>query len=143
MKGATLRQVDFAQAMADAEPGDVVYCDPPYSRSQAILYGAQAFDLSRRMKAIADYKERGVRVVLSSDGTKKSWKVYGDIPLPEGIFEHELLVNIGRSMLRRFQMGRQALEAEEVRDRLLLAYQGQDPTITESNGKVAPPQHLS
>ena len=60
--------------------------------------------------------------MLSIDGTKKSGDVYCDVPLPDGLFEHELLVNVGRSMLRRFQMGGQTLEAEEVRDRLLLTY---------------------
>lgn len=122
VRGSKFRRADFAEAMAEAERGDVVYCDPPYSHSQAILYGAQAFDLSRLMDAIADCKERGVRVVLSIDGTKKSGDVYCDVPLPDGLFEHELLVNVGRSMLRRFQMGGQTLEAEEVRDRLLLTY---------------------
>lgn len=122
VRGSTFRQADFAETMAEAGPGDVIYCDPPYSHSQAILYGAQAFDLGRLMTAIADCKERGVRVVLSIDGTKKSGDVYCDVPLPDGLFEHELLVNVGRSMLRRFQMGGQTLEAEEVRDRLLLTY---------------------
>jgi DNA adenine methylase len=44
------------------------------------------------------------------------------LPLPEGLFEREIMLNVGRSMLRRFQMGGQTMEAEEVRDRLLLTY---------------------
>lgn len=122
MRGATFHKMDYAEAMAMADPGDMVYCDPPYSFSQAILYGAQDFSLERLFDAIAACKARGVRVALSIDGTKKSGDTYCDIRLPSGLFEHELLVNVGRSMLRRFQMGGQTLEAEEVRDRLLLTY---------------------
>ena len=122
MKGARFERMDYREAMAKADPGDVVYCDPPYSYSQAILYGAQDFSLEDLFEAIADCKERGVRVALSIDGTKKSGEFYCDIKMPEGLFEHELLVNVGRSMLRRFQMGGQTLEEEEVRDRLLLTY---------------------
>jgi len=122
LKGARFAQMDYREAMAQAAPGDVVYCDPPYSFSQTILYGAQAFHLPDLFVAIADCKARGVRVALSIDGTKKSGDIYCDMPLPAGLFEAELMVNTGRSMLRRFQMGGQTLEQEEVRDRLLLTY---------------------
>lgn len=122
MKGAQFERMDYAEAMARAQPGDLIYCDPPYSYSQAILYGAQDFDLQDLFKAIAECKERGVHIALSIDGTKKSGEFYCDIKIPEGLFENELLVNVGRSMLRRFQMGGKTLEAEEVRDRLLLTY---------------------
>lgn len=122
LKGARFERLDYREAMARARPGDVVYCDPPYAFSQTILYGAQGFSLAELFEAIADCKARGVAVALSIDGTKKSGQLYCDIALPEGLFERELLVNVGRSMLRRFQMGGQTLEAEEVRDRLLLTY---------------------
>ena len=122
MKGAAFERLDYAEAMARAPPGDLVYCAPPYAFSQTILYGAQGFSLKRLFAAIADCKERGVRVALSIDGTKKSGDVYCDIEVPHGLFEHESMVNLGRSMLRRFQMSGRTLETEEVRDRLLLTY---------------------
>ncbi len=122
MIGAKFDLLDYTEAMARAKTGDLVYCDPPYSHSQAILYGAQSFSLVRLMEAIQDCKRRGVYVVLSIDGTKKSGDHYCDIDLPKGLFERELMVNVGRSMLKRFQMGGQSCEAEEVRDRLLLTY---------------------
>ncbi len=120
--GARFEHLDYRDALARAQPGDVVYCDPPYAFSQTILYGAQGFDLQELFTAIADCKARGVRVALSIDGTKKSGRFYCDIEMPDGLFEHEILVNLGRSMLRRFQMGGQSLEHEVVRDRLLLTY---------------------
>ena len=33
--------------MSKAQKGDLVYCDPPYSHTQSILYGAQSFSLER------------------------------------------------------------------------------------------------
>jgi DNA adenine methylase len=118
-RGARFVHADFEEAMSLARPGDLVYCDPPYRDAQAILYGAQAFSLERLFRAIADCKERGVTVMLSLDGTKQSGRHVCDVPIPDGLFERELLVDCGRSMLRRFQMEGQTLERERVADRLL------------------------
>lgn len=113
---------DFEESMSRANAGDLVYCDPPYSFSQGILYGAQSFSIKRLLRAIGSCKERGVYVVLSIDGSKKSGDTICDIPLPLGLFEREVAVNVGRSMLKRFQMEGQTLESEVVSDRLLLTY---------------------
>lgn len=122
LRGASFDRMDYREAMARARPGDVVYCDPPYAHSQSILYGAQVFDLNDLFMAISDCKARGVRVALSLDGTKKSGGVTCALDLPTGLFDREILVDLGRSMLKRFQMGGQTLEAEGVHDRLLLTY---------------------
>ncbi len=121
-KGAEFERMDYREAMSRAKPGDVVYCDPPYTHSQAILYGAQTFRLRDLLTTIAECKERGVFVALSIDGTKRSGDKVCDLPIPEGLFEREVLVDCGRSMLRRLQMGGQTLEGEVVADRLLLTY---------------------
>ena len=42
--------------------------------------------------------------------------------ISDGLFEREVFVNCGPSMLRRFQMNGQTLEGEMVADRLLLTY---------------------
>jgi DNA adenine methylase len=120
--GALFLEQDFERTMAMAQEGDIVYCDPPYTYSQGILYGAQAFDLGRLFGAIARCKERGVRVVLSIDGTKKSGQTKCAFDFPPDLFENEVLVSCGRSMLRRLQMNGQTLEGEVVADRLLLTY---------------------
>jgi DNA adenine methylase len=67
-------------------------------------------------------KRKGVNVILSIDGTKKSGNKICDLEVPDGLFEREIFVNCGRSMLRRFQMGGKSLETEVVADRLLLTY---------------------
>ena len=117
--------MEFEEAMQHAKSGDFIYCDPPYSNSQAILYGAQSFNLVDLFRIIGDCKSRGVYVALSIDGTKKSGKHKVDLPIPPGLFEQEVFINCGRSMLRRFQMNGQTLEQENVSDRLLLTYKAE------------------
>lgn len=119
---ATFVHADFEEAMSSAVDGDVCYLDPPYADSQTIIYGAQAFNLPRLFRAVEYAKKRGVRVALSLDGTKKSGDKHVTLPIPEGLFEREVYVHLGRSMLRRFQMDGQTLETELVTDRLLLTY---------------------
>jgi DNA adenine methylase len=113
---------DYRDVMARAKPGDMVYCDPPYTHTQAILYGAQDFALEDLLEHIHACKKRGVFVALSIDGSKKSGSLICDLPEVEGLFEREAFVNCGRSMLRRFQMNGETLEGEVVADRLLLTY---------------------
>ena len=120
--GASFRHADYREPMSEAREGDLVYCDPPYTHSQAILYGGQEFRLSELLKVIEQCKSRGVRVALSIDGTKRSGDFICDLPIPEGLFEREVFVNVGRSMLKRFQMNGESLEEHEVSDRLLLTY---------------------
>lgn len=120
--GTQFLRLDFSEAMQQAQPGDLVYCDPPYTDSQAILYGAQAFSLERLFESIAHCKARGVFVALSIDGTKYSGRKLCDVAIPEGLFEREEFVRVGRSMLKRFQMNGLSLEDHEVHDRLLLTY---------------------
>jgi DNA adenine methylase len=116
------RVMGFAEAMSLASDGDLVYCDPPYSDSQTILYRAQSFSLPKLFSVIADCKKRGVYVVLSIDGTKRSGSHLCRLPIPVGLFERELMVSCGRSMLKRFQMNGKTLEDHMVADRLLLTY---------------------
>jgi DNA adenine methylase len=114
---------DFEAVMDTAKPGDLVYCDPPYLDTQSILYGAQSFSLKRLFDVIGRCKRRKVFVALSIDGSKRSGNRTCKLPIPDGLFEHEAMVNCGRSMLRRFQMAGKTLEREVVADRLLLTYE--------------------
>lgn len=122
VRGADFEHLDYREAMTRAVAGDLIYCDPPYSHTQAILYGAQDFSLAHLLDTIAECKSRGVRVVLSIDGTKKSGSVLCNVPIQEGLFEREVGVNVGRSMLRRFQREGETLEDDVVHDRLLMTF---------------------
>lgn len=122
VSGVTFLHLDFEEAMEMAKPGDLIYCDPPYTFSQAILYGAQDFSLEHLLSVIEKCKVKGVYVALSIDGTKRSGNLICDLPLPRGLFEREVMIDIGHSMLKRFQMNGKTLDGERVSDRLLLTY---------------------
>lgn len=122
VKNTVFKLGDYREIIKHAKKGDLIYCDPPYSHCQSILYGAQKFDLSKLLESIADCKAKGIFVALSIDGTKKSGDYICDLPIPKHLFEREIMVNCGRSMLRRFQLEGQSLENENVSDRLLLTY---------------------
>lgn len=121
-RSATFLQMQYEEAMDMARPGDLIYCDPPYSHSQAILYGAQSFSLEDLFRVIERCKRRGVFVAVSIDGTKRSGKHVCELPIPERLFEREIFIDVGRSMLKRFQMDGRTLEHEIVSDRLLLTF---------------------
>ncbi len=120
--GVSFHIMDYEQAMDMAVAGDMIYCDPPYSYSQSILYGSQSFSLSRLFRVIEKCKTRGVYVALSIDGTKKSGQFICDVPIPDGLFAREIFIETGRSMLKRFQMKGQSLDGEVVRERLMVTY---------------------
>ncbi len=122
MKNVKFVHMDYQDAFDIAKYNDFIYCDPPYSHSQSILYGAQDFSLVRLLEKIDKAKSKGIKVALSIDGNKKSGNYICDLPIPSGLFEREIYVSVGRSMLRRFQMEGQTLEKEVVFDRLLLTY---------------------
>jgi DNA adenine methylase len=116
VQGTSFLTAEYKVVMRMAKPGDMIYCDPPYSHSQSILYGAQSFSLEDLLNTIAECKARGVHVALSIDGTKRSGDKICDLPIPKGLFEKEAMISCGRSMLKRFQMNGKSLEDEVVAD---------------------------
>ena len=56
----------YEESLARAKERNVVYCDPLYNHSQAILYGAQGFSPDEMFRKIEAAKRRGVFVALSS-----------------------------------------------------------------------------
>ncbi|VEI13885.1 DNA adenine methylase [Trueperella bialowiezensis] len=123
VKNTTFTCRSYEEAFADAESGDLIYCDPPYVDSQKILYGAQRFIFEELVARIDDAKSRGIRVALSIDGSKRSGSKQVSLNIPEGIFETEVDIAVGASMLRRFQLDGQNTVGEHVTDRLLLTYE--------------------
>lgn len=122
MKNVEFKLSDYKEIFKLAQKGDLIYCDPPYSHSQSILYGAQDFHLEELLDCIKEAKDKGIYVALSIDGNKKSGNYLCDLPIPTNLFEEEIYISLGGSMLRRFQMEGQTLENEQVSDRLLLTY---------------------
>ncbi|RYQ65459.1 DNA adenine methylase [Bifidobacterium pseudolongum] len=122
VRNTEFRCADYRETIEEATKGDIIYCDPPYVDSQAILYGAQQFKLAELFDAIDRAKSRGARVVLSIDGSKKSGLKQILLDFPKGLFETEACVTVGRSMLHRFQMEGESLDRDVVKDRLLMTY---------------------
>lgn len=113
---------DYMVIMAKAQRGDVVYCDPPYTHSQSILYGSQEFRIEDLFQAIKACKDRGVYVILSINGMRESKKKNISIVPPEGLFEREIQIDCGFSMIDRLQNSGGNMANEQVHDRLLLTY---------------------
>jgi DNA adenine methylase len=122
LSGTEFVSQTFEETMSLAGDGDTIYCDPPYLHGQAILYGAQGFQMSRLWQAVASAAERGAYIAVSADGWRRSGSKPIDLGIPKGLFARELLIERGGCMLRRFQMGGSDMEFEQVADRLLLTW---------------------
>lgn len=122
IKNTKFQHMDFKESMALAKPGDLIYCDPPYTHSQSILYGAQDFNIDELFDMIDKCKKRGVYVMLSINGTRESKKKQLSVLLPDGLFEQTIFVNCGTSMIDRLQNSGQIMNDELVHDRLLLTW---------------------
>lgn len=112
----------FEEAMKRPQNGDLVYCDPPYTHSQGIIYGAQEFDIDLLWKKIEECKTRGVKVMLSINGTRDSGKKDISIEPPEGLFERKVLINCGTSMIDRFQNSGRNMKEKKVDDLLFFSW---------------------
>jgi DNA adenine methylase len=122
IQDTTFMHADFSETISLAGAGDVVYCDPPYTHSQSILYGAQEFRIERLWNSIYVAKNRGAKIILSINGTRESGnKNIGVVP-PEGLFERAARVNCGISMIDRLQNAGNVMESDIVHDKLLLTW---------------------
>lgn len=112
----------FEEAMTKPQEGDIVYCDPPYTHSQSIIYGAQDFRIERLWRKIAECKERGAHVMLSINGTRESKRKDISVEVPTGLFAREVIVDCGTSMIDRLQNLGCEMAGEKVHDKLLLTW---------------------
>lgn len=80
---AVFRRWDFAHTIAQAAPGDVIYCDPPYvplsASANFTAYSAAGFGLDQQ-HALAELAgqaaRRGVPVLISNHNTKATRDAY-------------------------------------------------------------------
>lgn len=114
--------LDFSDAMRRAGKDDVIYCDPPYTHSQGILYGAQEFKIDDLWNAIYAAKQRGAKVLVSINGKRESNHKDISVMPPEDLFERIIDVNVGKSMVDRLQKSGQKMVNSEVTDKLMLTY---------------------
>lgn len=93
---AQFLRVDFASVITDAQPGDVIYCDPPYvpltKSANFTSYSSGGFDLDQQVKLgmLAEQaQQRGVPVLISNHNT----------PFTRATYQHA-------SQLKQFQVRR-------------------------------------
>lgn len=123
MANVEFRQCDYKTIFDQAREGDLIYCDPPYPISQNILYGAHDFKLTELFDCIDQAKNRGVFVALSIDGSKKANRYLENLEFPDDLFQRDISLSLGNSMLKRFQMEGLKIRSEKaIKDRLLLTY---------------------
>ncbi len=122
VKEVTFMHKDFREVMGLAGEGDLVYCDPPYTHSQSILYGSQTFRIEDLWDAIYACKKRGAKVMLSINGKKKSKAEDIGVQPPAGLFARSILVNCGISMINRLQRAGEEMVNEDVHDKLFLTW---------------------
>lgn len=113
---------DFSELMNAAKPGDLIYCDPPYTHSQSIIYGAQNFKIDDLWSSVEDCKRRGCHVMLSINGSRKSGAQNIAPEIPKGLFERQAAIDCGISMIDRFQNGSDHMNNSKVKDLLLLTW---------------------
>lgn len=122
IKETEFEALDYKQAMARAKKGDVIYCDPPYTHSQNILYGAQDFNINELWDCIAKAKKRGVKVLVSINGKRKSGSEDISVTPPANLFERILNIDTGISMVNRLQNSGKHMKKSRVTDQLMLTY---------------------
>lgn len=119
---ASFQTESFFTVMNKPIAGDVVYCDPPYTHSQGIIYGAQDFNIDDLWIKIKECKQRGAKVMLSINGMRESRKKDISVEIPEGLFKRKIIVDCGTSMIDRLQNSGKAMTDEKVDDLLLLTW---------------------
>ncbi|MBQ6519292.1 MAG: DNA adenine methylase [Anaerolineaceae bacterium] len=122
LEKADFSNENYTSAMDKAQYGDVIYCDPPYTHSQGIIYGAQSFDVNKLFAKIHECKDRGVKVILSINGMRDDGSLDISVKPPEGLFERRLFIDCGTSMIDRLQHSGRSMKNKKVDDQLLLTW---------------------
>lgn len=122
MKNTDFQILDYKKAMSRAKQRDVIYCDPPYTHSQGILYGAQDFNINDLWLAIDKAKNRGVKVLLSINGKRNSNKKDISVIPPDGLFKRIVNIDVGISMVDRLQNSGNHMKNSKVTDQLMLTF---------------------
>ena len=122
LKKANFQCESYEKAMQRPQKGDIVYCDPPYTHSQSIIYGAQDFNVDLLWRKIGECKERGVKVMLSINGMRDSQTKDISVTPPEGLFERRILIDCGTSMIDRLQNTGKEMTGKKVSDQLFLTW---------------------
>ncbi len=90
--------------------------------SRLSFYNPRDKPLKKQLLKWIGNKQRFAHEIINYFPLKKSGRLLCEVDFPNDLFDREVFVNCGRSMLRRFQREGDTLEDEVVSDRLLLTY---------------------
>lgn len=97
LQGTEILHRDFASVAGRAEPGDFVYCDPPYVPLSATSYftsytaeGFSSADQERLRDLALELKKRKVKVLLSNSGAGFVRELYKGFALEEVLASRQI-----------------------------------------------------
>ena len=73
-------------------------------------------------KKIAECKSRDVKVILSINGKKDSGRTDISATPPDGLFERQLFIDCGTSMVDRLQNNGKTMQGKKISDLLFLTW---------------------
>ena len=101
IQGVSFRHGDYAETLSDVRQGDVVYVDPPYAGSRH-RYVAD-LDVERFLAELERLNVRGVKWLLSFDGSRGGEELGGEIP--KGLYVRRVRLAAGHSPVAKVLNG--------------------------------------
>jgi len=90
---------DYVALTRLARKGDLVYLDPPYFNTKNSY--EEQIDFNKFIDYLKDLNKRGIKFVLSFDGTRGNKEFFADIP--KTIYKRHVLINSGLSPFNKVQ----------------------------------------
>lgn len=115
LNGVDFRADDYADTLAGATAGDVVFLDPPYFNADTLYYGE--FDVDRFLDELKRLRDAGVRYALTLDGTAGDHEYAAEVP--EWAYEERRSLETGTSPYRKVVGG----ETADVTQSLYLSFE--------------------
>lgn len=109
----------------------LIYCDPPYIDTQKILYGAQEFKFAELQEEISKWKMKKSQIALSIDGSKFSGSKEIETSINKKALPYSFNINLGGSMLKRFQLKDKNTKKHIVSDKLYLSFKPDNKKPTQ------------
>ncbi len=88
---------DYRITTAEATEGDLVYLDPPYFHTKGRYYGTIDYEIFYNY--LEDLNRRGVKYMLSFDGTRGDDEFTADVP--RGLYRRHELIKSGNSSFKK------------------------------------------